>query len=49
MDKKWERINSKILSTNKDFIESPIPFAQNVMIKDFNLLYSKIYDKEKLI
>ena len=35
--------------TNPDFVEPALPFKTDVLIKDFNELYSKIYDKEKFI
>ena len=49
MDKKWNKINDKILSTNPEFEQPVLPFDSKVVIKDYNFLYAKIYDKEKLI
>jgi len=49
MDTKWEKLNNKIKSQNPDYVEPDLPFVTKHMIKDFNVLYSKIYDKEKLI
>jgi len=49
MDKRWEKINSKIKSSDPAFREPDLPFKSDVIIKDFNELYSKIYDKEKFI
>ena len=49
LDRKWEKVNAKVLSKNPDFKEPEIPFKSNSLIKDFNGLYAKIYDKEKLI
>jgi serine/threonine-protein phosphatase 2A regulatory subunit B' len=49
LDKKWEKVNAKIKSKQPDFIEPDIPFRSNNLIKDFNHLYAKIYDKEKFI
>lgn len=49
LDQKWEKLNSKLKLSHPDF-EVPVePFASNVLIKDFNELYSRIYDKEKFI
>lgn len=49
MDKKWEKINSKIKSKQADYEEPNMPFRSCNLIKDFNELYAKVYDKEKFI
>jgi len=49
LDKKWEKLNEKIKKNNPDFKEPNYPFKSSMLIKDFNDLYSKIYDKEKFI
>jgi len=49
MDKKWDKINDKILGSNPDFEVPDLPFDSKIVIKDYNFLYAKIYDKEKLI
>jgi len=49
LDKKWDKVNAKILSKNPEYEEPPVPFRSNTLIKDFNALYAKIYDKEKFI
>jgi len=49
LDKKWEKVNNKVLGANKDYEEPAIPFKSNNLIRDFNSLYAKIYDKEKYI
>lgn len=49
MDKKWEKINEKIKGNDPTFQEPPLPFDSKIVIKDYNFLYAKIYDKEKLI
>ena len=49
LDNKWQKLNSTVAIKNPDFTEPPIPFSKNVLIKDFNHLYAKIYDKEKFI
>ena len=48
MDKKWEKLNQKIKSKQADYEEPVIPFKSCNLIKDYNDLYAKIYDKEKL-
>ena len=47
MDKKWEKLNQKIKSKQADYEEPVIPFKSCNLIKDYNDLYAKIYDKEK--
>jgi hypothetical protein len=49
LDKKWERLHAKIKSKQPDFEEPIIPFKSSNLIKDFNELYAKIYDKEKFM
>jgi len=49
MDKKWESLNNKIRSKQADYQEPQIPFQSASLIRDFNELYAKIYDKEKFI
>jgi hypothetical protein len=49
LDKKWEKLNAKIKQSHTDFVEPDYPFRSCNLIKDFNDLYSKIYDKEKFI
>jgi serine/threonine-protein phosphatase 2A regulatory subunit B' len=49
LDKKWEKLNQKIKSKQADYEEPVIPFKSCNLIKDYNDLYAKIYDKEKFI
>lgn len=49
LDKKWDIMNSKLKKQNSDYVEPNIPFKPNNLIRDFNFLYEKIYDKEKFI
>ena len=49
MDSKWDKLNAKIKSKASDFQEPKLPFNPNMLIRDYNYLYAKIYDKEKLI
>jgi len=48
-DRKWERLNNKLKSNDGGYIEPEYPFKQSALIRDFNELYQKIYDKEKYI
>lgn len=49
LDKKWSNLNEKIKAKDGAYEEPKIPFESNNLIKDFNELYAKIYDKEKFI
>jgi len=49
MDKKWDKVVMKIKSKDDTFVEPALPFRSSALIKDFNDLYCKIYDKEKFI
>ena len=49
LDKKWDKLNAAVKSKNPDYEEPGLPFKSNNLIKDFNPLYAKIYDKEKFI
>ena len=48
-DDKWTALNVKIKSQNGTYEEPNLPFQSDKLIKDFNPLYAKIYDKEKFI
>lgn len=49
MDKKWDKVIMGIKKKDDTFVEPIIPFKSSALIKDFNSLYAKIYDKEKFI
>jgi hypothetical protein len=49
LDKKWEKLNAKIRGQNAGFSEPNLPFHSSCLIRDYNDLYAKIYDKEKMI
>ena len=49
LDQKWNKLNAMIKENNADFEEPSYPFKSSNLIKDFNELYAKIYDKEKFI
>ena len=49
LDKKWEKLHAKIKSKQPDFEEPDYPFRSSNLIREFNELYAKIYDKEKFI
>ena len=49
LDKKWEKLPAKIKAKHPDFEEPNQPFKSSNLIRNFNELYAKIYDKEKFI
>jgi len=49
LDKKWEKLHAKIKAKHPDFEEPNQPFKSSNLIREFNELYAKIYDKEKFI
>ena len=49
LDKKWEALNNKCKQANPGYIPPDIPFKPDNLIRDFNSLYAKIYDKERYI
>jgi serine/threonine-protein phosphatase 2A regulatory subunit B' len=48
-DKKWERLNMKLKQNDGGYQEPEYPFKQQNLIRDFNELYHRIYDKEKFL
>ena len=49
MDARWDKLHKKLKSKDKDYEVPAVPFKSNNLIRDFNPLYAKIYDKEKFI
>ena len=49
LDKKWEKLNKTLKQKTPEYDEPPVPFRSSTLIRDFNPLYAKIYDKEKFI
>ena len=49
MDKKWDNLNNQLKIKDPAFVPPNIPFKSSNLIKDFNNLYAKVYDKEKFI
>jgi len=48
-DLKWGILNKKLKSSEKEYKEPTYPFAPSSLIRDYNSLYHKIYDKEKYV
>ena len=49
LDKKWDILNKKVQNQNPSYRQPQVPFASNILIRDYNQLYAKVYDKERLI
>jgi len=49
MDNKWDALNDRIKNNNSSFKEPKLPFCKNNLIRDFNQLYFKVYDKVKAV
>jgi serine/threonine-protein phosphatase 2A regulatory subunit B' len=48
-DEKWSKLNNKLVAARPDYEAPSVPFKENALIRDFNPLYAKIYDKEKYV
>ena len=48
-DARWQQLNAKLKAKGGEFEEPKFPFAPNNLIRDYNSLYHKIYDKEKYV
>lgn len=49
LDKKWDKLSAKIKTQMPGYTDPILPFRSSNLIRDYNELYKKIYDKEKLI
>ena len=45
LDKKWEIIENKLRKEDPSFQKPVLPYTQNILPKDYNGLYSQVYDK----
>jgi len=48
-DARWDVLNKKIVVKTPTYKEPAFPFAPGTLIRDYNSLYHKIYDKEKYV
>ena len=48
-DEKWTLLNQKLKGNIADYSEPNYPFKQEALIRDYNSLYLKIYDKVKYV
>ena len=48
-DAAWDKINAKLSSANDGYEAPDYPFQAGALIRDYNSLYLKIYDKEKYV
>ena len=42
-------LNHNLAKTNTNYKEPTFPFKQTALIRDYNALYEKIYDKVKYV
>ena len=49
MDDRWGEINSQLKQSKKDYKEPALPFQKDVLIREYNTLYYKVYDKVKAV
>lgn len=49
LDKKWDKLDRTLKTTNSGYHPPKVPFSAKRVIKDFNSLYAKVYDKERFI
>lgn len=49
IDSKWEKLNNKLKSQNPNYEAPKVPFQASQLIRDYNGLYAKIYDKERFV
>jgi hypothetical protein len=49
LDSRWDKLNTKLKNQNPTFQEPSYPFQPTQLIRDYNSLYLKIYDKEKYV
>ena len=48
-DKRGDKLDTKLKQNDTAYTEPLMPFKKEALIKDFNELYAKIYDKEKYV
>ena len=48
-DTKWGKISQKLKQQQPTFVDPTYPFQPGTLIRDYNSLYHKIYDKEKYV
>lgn len=48
-DKRWDNLNKELASSQSDYVAPGVPFKKEALIRDYNKLYEKIYDKEKYV
>ena len=49
MDLSWAQLDQKLKAQDPSYVEPRLPFKADQLIKEYNELYAKIYDKEKFI
>ena len=49
MDEKWDKLNTQLKGRMNDYEPPATPFCRTALIRDFNPIYFKVYDKVKAI
>lgn len=48
-DEKWDKLNANLKARQDNYVPPSCPFMKDSLIRDFNPLYFKIYDKVKAV
>ena len=48
-DERWAALNNRLQERDSGFVAPACPFVKDTLIRDFNPLYYKIYDKVKAV
>lgn len=49
LDARWIEINKDLKKSKKGYEEPALPFQQDKLIREYNLIYYKVYDKVKAV
>lgn len=49
LDKKWEKLNAQLKISQGGYREPEVPFKKEKLVKEFNEMYGRVYDKERFL
>ena len=49
LDQRWGELEQKLIQKDKRYTKPQLPFEQSILIRDYNTVYYKVYDKVKAI
>lgn len=49
LDQKWDRLDHSLKATNSSYKPPVVPFRSSQLVREYNQLYRKIYDKERFM